>query len=531
MKPILATSLALLAAAIQPAEAQNRILLLPGQSLPGAGMVTEVGDFAINSEGSWVAFARTDQAPFSSGVLVRDGQPLVVPDGLGPAPQFSAASIYLDLDDAGNIGYLAVDPATGDWLLMRNQTVVLQRGELLDIDGDGITEPVTSFRSAHLAQDGSGAVYAVLNSGVDVSLVRLLRNAQGVLESQVVVAAGQTLPTGQAALSHALVSLRYRSQLDSNSNGELVFALTFQGVFVYSPQTRSLKAVVQANGDGPLLGTYWSVEVSQAVALADDGAAYFPQPDWITRNQQIAVWPSMGLEFPEGVQVTSITTDGAVRIAPDGQVLWTGRFQIPGSGPRRGIARNTTVVVLDGETRVEGLTIANTAVGQHSHDFTGDGERILFRARTSDDRTGLFEVDLAGSVETLAGCVPKLAELQEFGTAGLGLTRLGTATPVLGQPQDPEALALLLISPQGADGCGVVLPGVGEVLVSLQPELLFVLGPAAKGCCSAIFQIEPPPSVLDYLGFAVYAQGLWYDPLHPTEPVRMSNALRYTVGL
>lgn len=541
MKTTLATAAALLAASLSPAEAQNRALLLPGQTLPGAGTITNVGEFAMNSHGSWVGLAQTDQpTPVGYAVLVRDGQPVFIPDGIALGPTFSPS--FLDLDDQGNIGYTAVDPATGDWHLMRNATSLVKRGELVDLDNDGVAGPVTGFRAVHLAKDGSGALYAVLLAEGDFHLVRLLRTSTGVLESQVVLGHGQVLPTGASVSTFDIQTLRFRSQLASNAGGDLAFALPQKGVFQYSLAGETLATVVKHDDPSPFANFRWDIDVYQSIALTDAGDVHFPNElagngpslDVLAKNQQVLLFQGQPLDFPSGQTVGDIATSRSVRVSAEGEVLWAGYFQNGAGTVRTGLARDGKVVVLSGVTRVEGQVIDSVVLSQDGgHNFTADGERILFRGRTAEGAVGLFEVRTTPTVEVIAGCVPKLATLLPgFGsTTGLALGEFFQPILQLTQAQSTEALPLLFVSPLGTGGCGTLVPGIGEVLISLQPELLLVSAPAAKFGDTAFFALPTLPQTLAVQGLAIHAQGLWLDAASPFEFARLSNAMRYVVGL
>jgi len=543
MKTTLATAAALLAASLSLAQAQNRALLLPGQNLAGAGTITDVGEFAMNSHGSWVGLVQTDlPTPTGYAVLVRDGQPVFLPDGVTLGPGFSVSANTLGLDDVGNVVYTAIDPATGDWHLMRNTTTVLKRGELVDVDNDGVAEPVTGFRAVHLAKDGSGALYAVLGAEGDLHLLRLLRTDAGALEIQVVLTPGHVLPTGGTVSEFDIQSLRYRSQLASNAAGDLAFALQFKGVFQYSLAGGTLATVVKQGDPSPFANFDWDIDLYQSVALSDAGDVYFPSElagngqslDVLAANQQALLFEGQPLKFPSGQAVGHIYPSRSVRVSAKGEVLWAGLFKNAAGTVRPGLARDGKVVVLAGTTRVEGHLIDVVSLSQDGgHNFTADGERILFRGRTAAGDVGLFEVRTTPTVEVIAGCVPKLATLLPgFGsTTGLALGEFFQPILQLTQAQSMEAVPLLFVSPLGTGGCGTLVPGIGEVLISLQPELLVVSAPSAKFGDTAFFALPTLPQTLAVQGLAIHAQGLWLDAASPFEFARLSNAMRYVVGL
>ena len=78
-------------------------------------------------------------------------------------------------------------------------------------------------------------------------------------------------------------------------------------------------------------------------------------------------------------------------------------------------------------------------------------------------------------------------------------------------------------------GCGINLPGYGEVLVGLAPlpELL-PIGIYAGTALPFSFQIPSDPTLI---GVTVFSQGMFIDPTNLAEQVRLTNGLKLTIGL
>ncbi|MBI1381111.1 MAG: hypothetical protein GC161_08490 [Planctomycetaceae bacterium] len=534
---------ALLAATVQ---GQNRALLMPGDALPGAGNILAVGDFALNAQGSWAALVTTDLFGPFQGVLVRDGQPLVVPGPGSVTPVYATESRFLGIDDFGNVGYYGVNPADStDWSLMWNQTTLLKRGELIDFVGDGTILPVGAVRVAHLSEDNSGAAYCVLSSDpasgtLRRALVRVARTPLGQLDTRIVLAAGQTLPTGQPAPVALDSAIRFRNQLSTNSFGDLSFSVLGSGVFRYDRGSGQLSTVLQDDAESPLVGKTWNISLNNAVALSDSGATYvltrLDEPGLgglqvIARDQQLAVLvidPFLGLQ---GFPLTTISSSAAVRVSANNRILWQGGY-LDGAGVfRRGLFRDKQAVVLEGQTQVEGHTIDRVSLtSADTHDFTAQADAIVFRARTVQGQTGLFEVRPDSAVLTIPGCFPKQSLLTLLGNLKVG----GLALAQLQNSPSQQASGLLFLSPLGSTACGTVLPGVGEVLVDTTPGLLTVLGTssgASNPQGDAFFFLGLLPPNYAFQGLTFFAQGAWVDPLSAFEPVRVSNALRISVGL
>lgn len=533
---------ALLAATVQ---GQNRALLMPGDALPGAGNILAVGDFVLNDQGSWAALVTTDMFGPFQGVVVRDGQPLVVPGG-AVTPVYTIESRFLGIDDFGNVGYYGVNPADStDWRMMWNQTTLLKRGDLVDFVGDGTILPVGAVRVAHLSEDNSGAAYCVLSSDpasgtLRRALVRVARTPLGQLDTRIVLAAGQTLPTGQTVSIPLDSAIRFRNQFGSNSFGDLSFSADSLGVFRYNLGSGQLSTVLQHNAESPLVGKTWNIALNNAVALSDLGATYVPTRldenglpglPVIARDQQLAVLASDTILGLQGTPLGTISGAAAVRVSDNNRILWQGGYEDGAGVFRRGLFRDKQAVVLEGQTQVEGHTIDRLSLSSaDAHDFTAQADAIVFRGRTVQGQTGLFEVRPDPAVLTIPGCFPKQSLLTTQGSlkvGGLALARLQNSP---GQP----SFGLLLISPLGSTACGTVLPGVGEVLVDTTPGLLTVLAPTSSASNpqgDAFFPLGVVPNNYALQGLTFFAQGAWVNPASAFEPVRVSNALRFSVGL
>jgi hypothetical protein len=534
------------------ASAQNSPLLLPGQVLPGAGTINAVGEFAMNSQGSWVAVVRTDAAPApGKALLVRDGTPLLTPFGTQFEPWFSTHEAYLDIDEAGNVAWIGNDPATGQWVLMLGQTEVLRQGTLADVDGNGSSNPILGIRVLVLPDDGSGALYAVLREepATQEALVRLRRDSQGVLQVSTVVTKGTVLPGGQVVFEYASqLAARYRYELDSNVAGDLVFAVEAAGVYRYRAASGKLSPVLVDGSQSPFFGKTWGTERRVGRSLTDSGSAFA----WATleaagesaitaiaRDQQLLLSDEQQFEGPSGAELRRIEDLCPIRVSKDGQALWIGLVDSQAKGTYRALYRDRKMIVAEGITRIQGQRLKSFFSGGASYDLDADGSTVLVRAQLEDGRTGLFAIEPEATFRTLPGCTPKLAQLGQLDptqwavgpfTTPWSLAADNYGIPMAGR-QDSSAVALLLLSPAGFDTCGPLLPGLGEVLVDLGSGELRVL-PSGLGGPLAVFPISIDLGYdLGLQGLPVYAQGLWYSPLNPVEPVRFSNGIKFTLGI
>ena len=534
------------------AAAQNAALLLPGQTLPGSGTITAVGEFALNSQGSWVAVVRTDAAPApGKALLVRDGTPLPTPFGTQFVPRFSTHERNLDLDEAGNVAWIGNDPATGQWVLMLGQSEVLRQGTVADVDGNGSSNPIVGIGVLLLADDGSGALYAVLREDLasQEALVRVRRDSQGALQLSTVVTQGTALPGGQVVSQYSSqLAARYRFELDSNAAGDLVFAIENAGVYRYRAASGKLAPVLVDGSQSPLVGKTWGTERRVGRSLTDAGSAFawatleaageFPVTA-IARDQQLLLSEEQRVEGPSDTELLRIEDLCPIRVSQGGQALWMGQVESQAQGVYRALYRDREMIVAEGLTRIAGQRLESFFSGGASYDLDADGGTILLRAQLEDGRTGLFAIEPEATVRTLPGCTPKLAQLGPLDGTRWGVGPFTTpwslaadsyGIPMSGQ-QDSSGVALLLLSPAGFDACGPLLPGLGEVLVDLGSGELQIL-PSSLGGPLAVFFIGIDLEYdLGLQGLPVYAQGLWYSPQNPVEPVRFSNGLKFTLGI
>jgi len=186
------------------------------------------------------------------------------------------------------------------------------------------------------------------------------------LDTRVVLTVGQALPTGQI-YTEGLEDIRNRAQLDTSDNGDLLFAVWPYGTFLYSQATGTLQTIAQHGAPGPIAGLNWATP--RALALSPTGVAVFSNDlttftstvPVLMRGQQIAAAKFLPLAFPQGQFFDQIPTLQAVRIADNNQLLWLTSFVDGGGVTRRGLVRDSSVVVLEGSTKIDGFTIASVS--------------------------------------------------------------------------------------------------------------------------------------------------------------------------
>jgi hypothetical protein len=215
-----------------------------------------------------------------------------------------------------------------------------------------------------------------------------------------------------------------------------------------------------------------------------------------------------------------------IRIGNTGQVLWKGVWDEPWSGDPepspRGLFLDTRLLVRNGATTADGQLIESI---QYQH-LSRSGRYAAFNAVLQGDKSGLFVIDLLSSIIEVTGCLGRnrasLAVESGMPVVGSDLTL------VLDGAQASGALGFLALSTsEPADTCGVLVPGVGEVLLS-GPLQIWSAGAWSGDPLSVALAV---PDSLTFIGTVVRVQGGFVDATPgATEPVRLSDGLALRVG-
>jgi len=216
-----------------------------------------------------------------------------------------------------------------------------------------------------------------------------------------------------------------------------------------------------------------------------------------------------------------------VDIDADGRIVWFADWDDPDATRDTGFVRDHELILQEGVSLAGGQVIDEFS---YEMDLSSDGRYLAFIASLVGGGQGAFLLDLSSAITPFQGCNPNPAVLEVTGapTPGASLSIL------MKKAQGDGVAAFVAISTALAAGsppCGILVPGIGELLVDA-PVLLYALGPwiPALGLSYGSLVI---PDQLPLLGIQVYMQGVFVDVggLTPGEPLRLTDGVSVKLGL
>ena len=507
-----------------PLSAQGILPLVEsGDALP-AGTVSFVDRIDVTSDGGWLAHVYCSDTKRQA--LVRDGAVLV--QAGDPVPGIPGAVYDLfGTTDLGAGGHVAIQSSYAD---LGPKTALHLDGALVGTQGTPVGAPQLPPGTAWHVVDGarvnaSGLMLAHGFTGVLGSTAPLLvkLDPSAGFAADAVAWPGQILP-GQTQPVDAFFP--YAGFVDLNDAGQVLFTphVATAGFALYLDGA----LLAQEGAPSPVAGFNWATFAGLdldnhggwvVAALLRDAAN---DPLWtIVRNG--AVFAKVGDVLP-ATAPHALTDLGGALGADDGTLAWVGEWN------GRAVLSVDQLPILElGTTQIAGKTVFKLL------DFARDDSgRFLAVAVYFDDTTyGAYLIDLTGGATTpVPGCAP----------SGATLSTAGGASPSIGQTLDlaldgaqaPGALSFAAIAsqPASAGPCGVIVPGVGEVLISLAPPnpLVTLPGPTWTGAAVTIPVAVPPVGAL--VGDTFFAQGLFLDAGGASgEPLRLTTGLALDVGV
>jgi hypothetical protein len=535
---------------------QVQALVQTGDSLPGFGLVTAVGEFATNANGDWVATVTTDQFANNAALILRNHQVLTYPGdpGMGGVtPVFSTIQIGLDIDALGNVAWLARNPALTNAPLVAfvNTIPYVTEGQFQVIPGLTAAAQWSGLRAAKLDPSGSGTLYLTLalagpglggESGP--ALVEVGPDGQGGLDFAVLGNSVDDFPGPQNWIGFISELPRTRERMATNVVDQLVIpaGVFDSGIFEKPAGSATFQAIALEGDSAPALGASWTGFLGSSVALNNSGGLAFTGSatdalgsfDLLVLNG-ISV-ARTGASLPgiapfELVQICNNTPGSSAPLAlsQNDAVLWLGRWNDPDQSRDQGLFLGQKLVVQEGVSRVDGIAIAALTPtgpsGSSLYTLAADGSAVYFRANLADGKAGFYRAEVDSSVTSLPGCLPKAAAL-----ASADPVPGVAAAYVLTQPQTPDAIGLALLSLDATNGCGLVLPGVGELLVDIGSGLFGLPVGVTTQPGTSVIPGPTTPSAVAFFGLTYYAQGVWVSPTAAVETYRLSNALAISFG-
>jgi hypothetical protein len=337
------------------------------------------------------------------------------------------------------------------------------------------------------------------------------------------------------------------SALGSGMN-DRVFALTVfddgGGAALYAGGEFTTAGGVSANHVAKWNGTSWSAlgsgvstgvnpAVVYALAVFDDGGgpALYAGGKFAIAGGGLAshiakwngtTWSALGSGVNDRVNALTVFDDGS------GEALYAGGlFTTAGGVPASRIARwngsswsalGSSGSEFDELGFVYALTVFDDGV---RHALYAGGDFTLSAA--GDSYLAKWGCPAIDSVPGCAGNPAVLAALATSAPLGMALPLQVTGFATL------SGLARVYAGAPGLDpgGCGLLLPGLGELLLALTPPPLLIAEGGLAGGISALNPLVPSIPVL--AGITFYLEGLAVDLTLP-HPLELTNALAVTLG-
>ena len=521
-------------------------LLVEGDPIAG-GLVNSIRNLAINDSLDWRVEAQLQVGPsFQTVIMSPLGVVAAQDQALGqPVGATLAAFDALTLDAAGNsaVNYALNNTVSSDDNsgIYFNLGLVVQEGDASTAAALPPGSTYTSFLETKLADNGDILMIATIEDpalpGFDQQvLMRLTLTPGGALATETVVyAVGDTLPGTMATIT----SFRPGPHnFDMNDSGVVMFACD-TGLASGADGFILLDDVViaQEGQPSPLPGRNWqSVAFTELTLNNSGGHAYNGTLDGPSSSNILIV--KDGAPFrQEGDPVPGLPTfnltsfgNGPLDLADSGELLWYGDWDAPNTDFDTGLFVDDQLIVQEGISTVGGLVIDELRGAVDSYFISDDGAFVIFEAVLEDGSEGAFLATRPGSVVAIPGCSPDGSTLAVVGGAAVSG---GSLDLQLFSPSPANGLRFLAVAGVNVldgSGCGVFVPGVGEILIGFTPPNPFTL-PAGMHTGGAGVVTIPVPSSAALIGSPRYLQAYYLFPSDPANLFDLTNALEITVGL
>ncbi len=541
--------------ATKVAYAQFEILIESGDEIPGLGQVTDISEFVTNRSGDWAATVLVGQSAtpvllYNGAVFAKQGDPFL--GSSHPIP--TQGEKFLDLDDAGNIAWVAddlTDPQAKQTIYV-NYVPYLIEGQSTGFavyDPDDIYSQAKALR---LDPYGSGRLYVSTGlNGYNFSsvLVSIERLADGTLSSELILAPDQQVLPEVFVLGDITEFPKSRTQFALGANGDLMLVSGFDKSAVLFRDGQSKLWSIEALSGEPsaLFGSKWAVDQSEVALNSVGDRAY---TIGTTSGQKLLMLNGGIVAFEDGslpaiapFQLTDLGGESIgmsgyrsqpICLSETGRLLWLGEWNDPDLSRNSGLFVDQDLILQAGVAKIAGVTIesfhrkaGSAATESATYHIDASGKTIAFRARLVDGTRGAYRFTYQSDYKQIAGCTPKLAHLH---TQSWNLGE--TAQSALLYPQSDFLGAALLVSTAGSDGaCGTFLPGLGELLVDLSPAALVWADFQPVDFVDVVtpFQQLQVPNNHALVGTTLFLQGAWLDFTSSVEPVRFSNAVQLVI--
>ncbi|MFN0130964.1 MAG: GC-type dockerin domain-anchored protein [Phycisphaerales bacterium] len=387
-------------------------LVLQGENAGGVGLATLIDNLAVNNSGQWLVECDTDnpnttidQVILKSGLLfLQAGQPLTAPAG-ATISSFDA----VNLSNTGHSGwnFFLSGAVTGstDSGMFYDSTLIFQESTISTATGFSPNTPYIGFFESKVNDLNQLLVVASVDdpaiaSTVDRGLVVISYNAAlGTFTETVLAKEGDILPGLGGALTDFGTGPH---QFAFNNAGDAMFIADAPTDAIYKNMTQ----LAMVGAASPIAGRNWSSLLTGGVDMNSAGSTVFVGTlagDTATDNIII----KNGTKFiqegdPAPGSLAAFTVQGfgtarIVQISDAGDVLWFGDWSDANTAIDTGLFLNDRLLVQEGVTMIEGMTVFSIAGGQDAFAMSDNGRFIIFEATLTDgvtQRNGAFLIEV-----------------------------------------------------------------------------------------------------------------------------------------
>jgi hypothetical protein len=383
-----------------PAAGQIIPLLMQGDVITDIGAVTLINNLAVNNDGHWIVEVDTDNPDTNADVLLvgdglpylREGQALVAPAGASISSFDS-----VNLNSAGDSGWNFFLDGTGglsnDSGIFFNDVLVFQEGYISMATAFSPGTPYIGFFETDMNDSNQIFIVASVDdpaiaSTVDRALVTVSYDAgagtftESVLYKEADILPGQT--EGVTDFGTGPHDFAF------NDAGQVLFFADLTGDTVVDGVVyRDSTLLAQEGSASPVAGRSYLTLASRGRAMNNNG-------DWVIKSQLAGDTASDQLIVRNGAKFVQEgdalgafaphllegfgTVSGPIAINDGGEVLWFADWSDPVTTQDTGLMLNGRLLVQEGVTMINGLTVLSVSSGQDAFVMSPNGRYIVFEA-------------------------------------------------------------------------------------------------------------------------------------------------------
>ncbi|MFH1278495.1 MAG: FlgD immunoglobulin-like domain containing protein [Candidatus Eisenbacteria bacterium] len=399
-------------------------LVKEGDIVPGVGAVTRIDNLSVANGGVWFVEADTDNPNADIDVVLlrngslylQEGQPLPLPAG-SSLDSFDSMRFANDGRASHNF-FLSGTSGTGDDSgVYLDTALVIQESDISTATAFSPGTAYIGFFGTYFNDASQILIVAsvedtAIASTVDRALVIADVDNNGNLVSETVIAKEGDILPGQTERITDFGTGEH--QTSWNNDGEAFYFADLEGPtdrdgVVY----KNTGLVAQEGMASPEAGRAYELLSGRSLDINNGGEyAFKANLDGSTTDDEVIV-KGNSILVREGSLIADIapyqitatgTASGPVQIDDNGRVLWYGDWDDPNTDYDTGLFLDSTLVVQEGVTAVDGNVIDVIYSGQDAFMMSDDGEYVI------------FEVDFVGGIN--AAVMMRLSDPTDVAEAG-----------------------------------------------------------------------------------------------------------------